>query len=110
MKSSITEDAGRRMRGHFRRLVTAPQFAAVIDCVFDLEPKRTEPAFAELCLVDGRLVFARAEGEKSFRHFVGSRDQLAVNLLGFVTHLRLGAPERAYVLDRIEAIPSRSMR
>jgi hypothetical protein len=104
------EIAGRRMRAHFRRLVASPQFAAVIDCVFDLHPKRTSPAFAELCLVNGRLIFARAEGEKTFRHFVGRRDQLAANLLAYVTHLKLGEPDREYVLSRIDAIPTRAVR
>jgi hypothetical protein len=106
---STSEDAGRRMRGHFKRLVAAPQFAAVVDCVFDL-PRRTTPAFAELCLVDGRLVFARAAGEDTFRHFVGRRDQLAARLLAFVTHLHLGEPDRDYVLGRVDAIPSRRAR
>ena len=97
--------ASRRMRGLFRRLAAAPQFAAVVDCLFDITPRRTEPAFAELCIVDERLVFARAQDEQLFRHFVGRRDQLAVDLLGFVTHLRLGADDRAYVQGRIDAIP-----
>jgi len=94
------------MREHFRRLATTPQFAAVLECVFDLRPRRTKRAFAELCLIDGRLLFARAEGDTTFRHFVGRRDQLEVNLLGFVTHLGLGEDERAYVLARINAIPT----
>ncbi len=104
---STAERAGRRMRGHFRRLATTPQFAAVVECVFDLRPRRAKRAFAELCLLDGRLLFARAEGDTTFRHFVGRRDQLEINLLGFVTHLGLGEAERAYVLDRIKAIPGR---
>jgi hypothetical protein len=104
---STAERAGRRMRGHFRRLATTPQFAAVVECVFDLRPRRAKRAFAELCLLDGRLLFARAEGDTTFRHFVGRRDQLEINLLGFVTHLGLGEDERAYVLGRIDAIPVR---
>ncbi len=104
---STAEAAGRRMRAHFRRLATTPQFAAVVECVFDLRPRRTKRAFAELCLLDGRLLFARAEGDTTFRHFVGRRDQLEINLLGFVSHLGLGEDERAYVLGRIEAIPVR---
>jgi hypothetical protein len=98
------------MRGHFGRLVAPPQFAAVVDCIFDIRPRRTSPAFVELCVVDGRLVFARAEGDDTFRHFVGLRDQLAHNLVGFVRHLRLGEPDRAFVLSRIDAIPTRSAR
>lgn len=105
---STAERAGRRMRDHFRRLATTPQFAAVVECIFDLRPRRTKRAFAELCLVDGELLFARAEGDSAFRHFVGRRDQLEANLLGFVTHLGLGEDERAYVLGRINAIPMRS--
>ena len=99
--------AGKRMRNHFRRLVTVPQFGAVVDCVFELSPRRTDPAFAELCIVDSRLIFARAEGEQNFRHFVGRRDQLTIDLLGLVRHLGLGADERAYVQSRIDAIPTR---
>ncbi len=97
------------MRSHLSRLQTSPQFAAVIDCLFDL-PRRTDPAFEELALLDGRLLFARAVNEKTFRHFVGRRDQLVSNLLGFVGHLKLGTAEREYVLSRVESIPRREAR
>jgi hypothetical protein len=110
MASKTLEVAGRRMRGHFKRLAAPPQFGAVVDCVFDLYPKRTSPVFEELCVVDGRLIFARAVGDESFRYFVGSRDQLAINLLGFVKHLGLGEDDRNYVLGRIGDIPRRSSR
>ncbi len=100
------EEATRRMRHHLSRLQTSPQFAAVIDCLFDL-PKRTEPAFAELAILDDRLIFARAENEKTFRHFVGRREQITNNLLGFVGHLGLGTVEREYVISRIESIAPR---
>ena len=104
------ETVAPRIRSHFKRLIAGPQFTAVVDCVFDLVPRRTEPAFAELRVVDDCLVFARARGEKHFRHFVGRHDRLALDLLGFVTHLGLGADERAYVQSRIDAIPSRDDR
>jgi hypothetical protein len=110
MTRSAAELAGRRMRGHFGRLVAPPQFAAVVDCVFDIQPRRTSPAYVELCVVDDRLLFARAEGDDTFRHFVGLREQLALNLVGFVRHLGLGEPDRAYVQSRIDAIPSRAAR
>jgi hypothetical protein len=99
-----------RMRYHLSRLQTAPQFAAVLDCLFELQPRRTEPVFDELVLVDDRLLFARAAGETTFRHFVGRHDQLVVNLVGFVKHLRLGAHEREFVLSRVEGIPRRVSR
>jgi hypothetical protein len=98
------------MRYHLARLHTAPQFAAVLDCLFDLSPRRTDPTFEELVLVDERLIFARAAGEKSFRHFVGRRDQLIINLVGFVKHLGLGTSEREFVLSRVESIPRRATR
>ncbi len=103
------EVATRRVRTQLARLQTSPQFAAVIDCLFDL-PRRTEPAFEELALVDDRLLFARAANEKTFRHFVGRRDQLETNLLGFVGHLKLGIAEREYVLSRVESISRRESR
>ncbi len=103
------ELATRRMRSHLARLQTSPQFAAVIDCLFDL-PRRTEPAFAELAILDDRLLFARAVNEKTFRHFVGRRDTLMTNLLGFVGHLKLGTAEREYVLSRVDSIPRRDSR
>jgi hypothetical protein len=104
---SQTELASQRMRYHFSRLQTTPQFAAVLDCLFGLEPRRTEPSIAELALVDDRLVMARAEGEANFRHYVGSREQLAINLVGFVKHLGLGLNEREYVLSRVAGIARR---
>ena len=99
-----------RLRYHLARLHTAPQFAAVLDCLFDLTPRRTDPMFEELVIVDDRLIFARASGERSFRHFVGRRDQLTINLVGFVRHLGLGTQTREYVLSRIESIPRRVTR
>ena len=99
-----------RMRYHLSRLHTAPQFAAVLDCLFDLTPRRTDPIFEELVIVDDRLVFARASGEHTFRHFVGRRDQLVINLVGFVKHLGLGTNEREYVLSRVDGIPRRATR
>ncbi len=101
---SKTERATQRMRYEFARLQTSPQFAAVLDCLFDLQPRRTDPAIADLVLVDDHLVMARAEGEMSYRHYVGSREQLTVNLLGFVRHLGYGLAEREYVLTRIASI------
>ena len=98
--------ASQRMRHHFSRLQTAPQLAAVLDCLFDLEPRRTSPAFEELALVDGRLIFARTSGDTTFRHYVGRREELACNLIGFVEHLGFGTSEREYVLDRLDAIPT----
>jgi len=103
---SKAELATQRMRYQLSRLQTSPQFAAVVDFLFDLEP-RTEPKIAELAVVDDRLIVARAVGDVAFRHYLGSRRQLEVNLVGFVDHLRLGEPEREYVLSRIDAIPAR---
>jgi hypothetical protein len=103
---SKAEQATQRMRYHFSRLQTSPQFAAVLDFLFDLQP-RTEPVISELALLDGRLVVARTHGDMSFRHYVGSRNELAINLVGFVDHLGLGRDEREYVLSRIDAIPRR---
>lgn len=110
MTNPTMEIAGQRMRRHFARLATGAQFAAVVDCVFDISPRRTAPAFAELCTVGDDLMFARTHGETAFRHFVGRREQISVDLLGLVTHLRLGDDERAYVQDRIDAIPARATR
>ncbi len=101
------EEATSRLRYQFARLQTSPQLSAVIDCLFDLPP-RTEPAFEELAILDDRLVFARAENETTFRHFVGRRDQLATNLLGYVTHLKLGTNEREYVISRLDSIERRT--
>lgn len=99
-----------RVRYHLSRLHTAPQFAAVLDCLFDLSPRRTDPIFEELVVVDDRLVFARATGERTFRHFVGRRDQLVINLVGFVKHLGLGPREREFVLSRVDGIPRQLSR
>jgi hypothetical protein len=99
-----------RLRYQLSRLHTAPQFAAVLDCLFDLTPRRTDPIFEELVVVDDRLVFARASGERTFRHFVGRQDQLIINLVGFVKHLGLSIVEREYVLDCVENIPRRVTR
>jgi len=110
MASSTADLAIARLRWHVSRLQTAPQFAAVLDCLFDLRPVRTNPSFEELTVVDERLVFARASGESSFRHFVGRTDQLAANLVGFVSHLGLGPLEREYVVNRLDAIPRRARR
>ena len=105
-----TQAAVGRVRYQLSRLHTAPQFAAVLDCLFDLTPRRTDPIFEELVVVDDRLVFARATGERTFRHFVGRRDQLIINLVGFVKHLGLSSREREYVLSRVDGIPRRVTR
>ncbi len=104
MATSSEALATGRMRYHLSRLQTRPQLAAVLDCLFELAPKRTEPALAELALVDERLVFARAQGDAEFLHFVGRTDELLADLLGLVRHLKLGADERAYVLRRVATI------
>jgi hypothetical protein len=109
LTNPATTLAAQRMRYHVARLQTTPQFAAVLDCLFDLPP-RTTPHFSDLTLLDDRLVFARVDGEAEFAHFVGRRDQLVVDLVGLVRHLRLGTLEREYVLSRIDAIPRTSRR
>ncbi|MFY9781646.1 MAG: hypothetical protein WAJ85_14185 [Candidatus Baltobacteraceae bacterium] len=96
--------ATRRVRYHAARLQTSPQFAAVLDVLFDL-PKRTEPAFVELVMADGRLLFARTPGDRDFRHYCGRREELLDNLAGLCRHLHLGVDERAYVFAQVEGIP-----
>lgn len=99
--------ASQRMRYHFARLQTAPQLTAVIDCLFEIAPARTKYVFDGLVIVDDCLVFARVAGDTTFKHYVGRRDELIVNLVGFVTHLGFGTLEHEYVLSRIEGIPRR---
>ncbi|MGP6158767.1 MAG: hypothetical protein ACLPYS_14895 [Vulcanimicrobiaceae bacterium] len=96
--------ATQSVRRHASRLQTSPQFAAVLDVLFDL-PKRTRPAFAELVLADGSLLFARAADEYDFRHYCGRREDLLDNLTGLCRHLRLGSEERDYVLAQVDKIP-----
>jgi hypothetical protein len=98
------EAVARRVRYNVARLQTGPQFAAVLDAIFDVQPRRTDPGFVELVLVDDRLLFARGEGECSFKHFVGPLDELIINLAGFCRHMKYGPEERAYVLGRVDAI------
>ena len=104
------QHAVNKLRYQLARLHTAPQFAAVLDCLFELTPRRTTPMFEELVVVDDRLVFARAAGERTFRHFVGRRDQLIINLVGFVRHLGFGTLEHEYVVNRVDSIPRRAAR
>jgi len=99
--------ASQRMRYHLARLQTAPQLTAVIDCLFEIAPCRTQPAFADLVVIDGSLLFARKNGEPGFIYFVGRLDELVINLVGYVKHLGFGTIEREYVLSRIESIPRR---
>ena len=101
---SEAELATSRMRFHISRLQTRPQLAAVLDCLFNLDPKRTEPVIEELALVDEKLVFARAQGEEGFVHYVGRTDELLSDLLGLVRHLKFGPAEREYVLNRVASI------
>ena len=96
--------ATQRVRFHASRLQTSPQFAAVLDVLFDL-PNRTQPAFAELVLTDGSLIFARTADDEDFRHYCGRREDLVINLAGMCSHLRLGPAERDYVLGQIDTIP-----
>jgi len=107
---AATQVAIEKLRYSLSRLHTAPQHTAVIDCLFNLEPRRTNPIFEDLVLVDDRLIFAKAKDEKTFRHFVGRREALVLNLLGFVQHLGLGAIEREFVLSRIDGISRRKSR
>ncbi len=99
--------ATNRMRYQISRLQTRPQLAAVLDCLFEIVPKRTDPVLAELTLVDEHLVFARATGEAAFKHFVGRTDELLSELLGLVRHLKLGDVEREYVMRRVAKIARR---
>ncbi len=108
MATSSEALATSRMRYHISRLQTRPQLAAVLDCLFDIVPKRTEPALDALALIDDKLVFARARGDSEYLHFVGRTDELASDLLGLVRHLKLGADERAYILRQLGTITSRA--
>lgn len=105
---SEAELATSRMRYQIARLQTRPQLAAVLDCLFEIVPKRTQPVLVELALVDEKLVFARAKGDASFVHFVGRTDELMSDLLGLVRHLKFGPAEREYVLLRMATIARRA--
>jgi hypothetical protein len=104
MDSGSRTRAIRSVRRHVARLQTSPQFAAVLDVLFELPP-RTAPAFAELVLVDGRLLFARPRGEFDFCFYCGPREELFANLAGLCRHLRLGRDEREYVLGSLDRVP-----
>ncbi len=110
MPGRPAQESIERLRYALSRLHTAPQHTAVLDCLFNLYPRRTDPIFEELVVVDDRLIFARAAGETTFRHFVGRREALVLNVLGFVKHLGLGEREREYALSRIDGIPRRNSR
>jgi hypothetical protein len=91
---SSSKLATSRVRYQVSRLQTRPQLAAVLDCLFELDPKRTSPILVELALVDERLLFARAEGDATFKHFVGRTDELTSELLGFARRSRARVHQR----------------
>ncbi|MBC5801080.1 MAG: hypothetical protein GIX03_11470 [Candidatus Eremiobacteraeota bacterium] len=99
--------ARERLRFEFSRLQTGRQFAAVVDYLFDIRPRRVQPVVAELVIVDDSLLFARVEGDERGGYFVGRREQLERELAGFASHLGLATDLRHYVLGRIDALARR---
>lgn len=99
--------ASDRLRYEFSRLQTGRQFAAVVDYLFDIRPRRVQPVLTEVVIVDDSLLFARAEGDAHAAYFVGRREQLQRELAGFASHLGLAADLRDYVLGRIDALARR---
>ncbi len=92
------------VRYHASRVQTTPHLTAVLDLLFDVAPRRTQVTFSGLALVAGRLVFARVSGEATYRVFIGTRDALAIDILGFARHMRFGDEANAYVRDRLASI------
>ncbi len=104
METRPHSTATANVRYHASRVQTTPHLTAVFDLLFDVVPRRTQTAFSGLALVAGRLVFARVAGETTYRVFIGTRDALAVDILGFARHMRLDGDAYAYVLERLASI------
>ena len=79
---------------------TPPQFTAFLDVLFDIETRRTEPAFADL-IAHGDLVFARGEGRTDFEYYIGHRSVLERRLRDIAQFLEFGKVERDLMLGRL---------
>jgi hypothetical protein len=97
------------LASHVRREVATveapPQLSAALDLLLEIEPRRTEPKFAELAM-DDDLVFARAEMRCDFEYFIGHRTVLASKLRDLAEFLELGPAERTFLLERLDTIPN----
>jgi hypothetical protein len=97
--------AEQRLRREVVALASTPQFTATIDVLIGIEPRRTEPAFAELRVCDD-LIFARARTQDDFRYFIGHRDVVAGKVRDMANYLELGRAERDLLAIRLATLPS----
>lgn len=86
-------------------MVAPPHFSAFVDALFDIEPRRTDPVFAELVAHDD-LVFARSPERCDFEYYVGHRNVLSRRLRDVAEFLEFGPDERNLLLARLAAIPA----
>jgi hypothetical protein len=96
-----------RVRHEVASVEAPPQLSATLDLLLEIEPRRTQPKFAELTINDD-LVFARAEKRCDFEYFIGHRTVLASKLRDLAEFLELGPAERTFLLERLDTIPNGS--
>jgi len=94
-----------RLRREVLSLESTPQLTAALDVLIGIEPRRTEPAFAELAVLD-EMVFARARTREDFEYFLGHRDHLADRLRDVANYLELGRAERELLVTRLAHVPA----
>jgi hypothetical protein len=94
-----------RVRRDVAAVKAPPQLSAALDLMLEIEPRRTEPKFAELT-IDDDLVFARAEQRCDFEYFIGHRSVLVSKLRDLAEFLEFGPAERTFLLERLDTIPN----
>lgn len=75
---------------------------AVLACLLD--ENWTTPNVEELCISTDRCVLTRAEGDVSFKVFIGSEADLIENIHGIAKVAELDGDELGYPLGKVAAI------
>ncbi len=82
----------------------SPMFMAILDCLLDVEPRRTDPGLVSLVITsDGGLLGQQAD-HVGYNDFLGSKSDLYYNIDGISEVAELTNEEYDWLQERVEAL------
>ncbi len=83
-------------------------FIAVLECIFDIQPRNTSPSLAELMRTDDGFLLGRQTGDLGFNEWLGemTAGEIERNVRGMCEALNTPADEIEFVVQTIRDSPA----
>jgi len=82
----------------------SPKFMAILDCLLDVEPRRTDPGLVSLVITSDGGLLGQPSGHVGYNDFIGNESDLFYNLQGVAEVAELTDDEWDWLVERAEAL------